>query len=54
MKAENTRMEAKITILTNIITQAIRDLNHLIEAKEIQDTIKKEIKEGIYSRWKQL
>jgi|LULN01.1.fsa_nt_gb hypothetical protein len=54
LKAENIKLEAKITILTNLITQAIKDLNHLIEAKEIQDSIKKEIKEGMYSRWKQL
>ena len=53
-KTENQRLAAKINELTTVIIQAVEDLNHLIEAKEIEKSIIKEMKDGIYSRWKQL
>ena len=54
LRLENTKLTHKIDNLTIILTQAICDLNHLIEAREIEKSIIKEMKEGIYSRWKQL
>tara|TARA_R100000781_G_scaffold75822_2_gene47107 strand:+ start:962 stop:1294 length:333 start_codon:yes stop_codon:yes gene_type:complete len=51
---ENERLANKINELTVVLVQAVKDLNHLIEAKEIEKSIIKEMKDGIYSRWKQL
>ena len=53
-KTENKILAYKINELTTVIVRAVEDLNHLIEAKEIEKSIIKEMKEGIYSRWKQL
>jgi hypothetical protein len=53
-KTENKRLADKVSELTIVIVRAVEDLNHLIEAREIEKSIIKEMKEGIYSRWKQL
>ena len=53
-KTENERLANKISELTIVLVRAVEDLNHLIEAKEIEKSIIKEMKDGIYSRWKQL
>lgn len=53
-KTENKRLANKVSELTIVIVRAVEDLNHLIEAREIEKNIIKEMKDGIYSRWKQL
>ena len=42
-KTENERLANKISELTIVLVRAVEDLNHLIEAKEIEKSIIKEI-----------
>ena len=54
LKEQNGLLEKRILRLEHIIDMCEIEINYLKEARKIHESIEKEVKEGKYSRWKQL